>query len=71
MEFDFLTPLETNLLIELKNLSSQHLSSKIVFHTQAISRFGKVNIAIIGVTENRGDQNHLPEVELTKVRKII
>lgn len=69
MEFDFLTPIETNLLIELKNLSSQHLSSKIVFHTQTDFHLDKVNIAIIGVTENRGNQNHLPEVELTKVRQ--
>ena len=57
MEFDFLTPIETNLLIELKNLSSQHLSSKIVFHTQTdFPDLDKVNIAIIGVTENRGNQ---------------
>ena len=70
MEFDFLNPIETNLLIELKNLSSQHLSSKIVFHTQTdFPDLDKVNIAIIGVTENRGNQNHLPEVELTNVRQ--
>ena len=34
MEFDFLSPVETNLIIEIKRLSSQHLSNKVVFHTQ-------------------------------------
>ena len=34
MEFDFLSPVDTDLIIDLKRLSSQHLSNKVVFHTQ-------------------------------------
>lgn len=55
MEFDFLSPLDDDLIIEIKQLSSQHLSNKVVFHTAAdFPIIEKVDIAIIGVLENRG-----------------
>ena len=34
MEFDFLAPLDNDLIIDIMQLSSQHLSNKVVFHTQ-------------------------------------
>ena len=71
MEFDFLTPIDTDLLIDLKNLSSQHLSSKVVFHTKDdFPDLDKVKIALIGVLENRGRSNEKsPFVSLHSVRK--
>ena len=70
MEFDFLTPIDNDLLIEIKNLSSQHLSSKVVFHTEdAFPDLDKVKIALIGVLENRGDSKSVTDVDLTAIRK--
>lgn len=70
MELDFLTPIETDLLIDLKNLSQQQLSGKVVFHTQEeFPSLNKVNIAIVGVTDNRGNQNHISEVTLAHIRR--
>lgn len=69
MEFDFLTPIETDLLIDIKQLSSQHLSSKVVFHTnEDFPDITKVKIAIIGVLENRGEGEKSKEVGLNEVR---
>lgn len=69
MEFDFLTPLDTDLLIDIKRSSSQHLSSKVVFHTdQDFPDVSKVNIAIIGVLENRGGHDIAVEADLSEVR---
>lgn len=70
MEFDFLTPIDTDLLIDIKNLSSQHLSSKVVFHTDDdFPDLDKVKIAIIGVLDNRGDLKATSSVDITSVRK--
>lgn len=70
MEFDFLAPLETDLIIDLKQMSSQHLSSKIVFHTsEDFPDISKINIAIIGVPENRGAENSTKEVDLSHIRR--
>ncbi|MFM2230901.1 MAG: hypothetical protein RL607_2159 [Bacteroidota bacterium] len=69
MEFDFLTPLETDLVIDIKRLSSQHLSSKVVFHTQEeFPDIEKVDIAIIGVPENRGSQFYVEQEDLSEIR---
>lgn len=70
MEFDFLAPLETDLIIDIKRLSSQHLSSKVVFHTEHdFPDISKVNIAIVGVLENRGGLNETSDLDLTYIRK--
>jgi arginase family enzyme len=70
MEFDFLTPIDTDLLIDIKNGSSQHLSSKVVFHTDDdFPDLYKVKIAIIGVLDNRGDLKATSSVDITSVRK--
>ena len=70
MEFDFLTPIDTDLLIEIKNLSSQHLASKVVFHTEHnFPDVTKVNIAIVGVLENRGGDATTNGLDLSDIRK--
>lgn len=70
MEFDFLEPLSIEFLNYALGLSSQHLGSKIVMHTnEAIPDLEKIDIAIIGVLENRGDRNVNSEVNLDAIRK--
>jgi arginase family enzyme len=70
MALDFLKPLETDILDFANNLSSQHLGSKIVFHTKDdFPDLKKIKIAIVGVLENRGDINATSEVNLDFIRK--
>ena len=69
MEFDFLTPIDNDLIIDIKKLSSQHLSSKVVFHTESeFPDISKIDIAIIGVSENRGNVVNNDEISLEKIR---
>ena len=70
MALDFLTPLNSDILEYVKELSSQHLGSKIVFHTQDdFPDLNKIKIAIIGVLENRGCKNFDQPVKLSHIRK--
>ena len=70
MEFDFLEPLDNDFLNYVSGLSVHHLGSKIVMHTnEAMPDLGKINIAIIGVLENRGDKSRNGEVSLNAIRK--
>ncbi|NDP25925.1 MAG: formimidoylglutamase [Flavobacterium sp.] len=70
MEFDFLKPLDNEILQFIKEVSSQQLGSKVVFHSnEEFPDLNKIKIAIIGVLENRGDVNQTEEVELTHIRK--
>lgn len=70
MELDFLVPLNDEIQNFVKQLSSQHLGSKIVLHTnEDFPDIKKIKIAIIGVLENRGDNNAIAAVDLTHVRK--
>lgn len=70
MEFDFLAPLDTDLIIDIKRLSSQHLSSKVVFHSEHdFPDMTKVNIAIVGVLENRGGLDETNDIDLSYLRK--
>ena len=70
MALDFLTPLNSDILNFVDELSSQHLGSKIVFHTKAdFPDLKKVKIAIIGVLENRGKLNSVDKVNLDSIRK--
>lgn len=67
MEFDFLKPIETDFL---EKLSSQQLGSKIVFHTNdQFPDLNKINIAVIGVMENRGSDSEFSDVDLLAIRK--
>jgi arginase family enzyme len=71
MEFEFLKPIDTDLLIEIKNGSSQQLSSKVVFHTKdEFPDLDKVKIAIIGVLDNRGNNLAVSStVDISPIRK--
>jgi len=70
MEFDFLKPLDNEILQFVEELSSQQLGSKVVFHTDKdLPDLNKVHLAIIGVLENRGDKNQTGEVDLSEIRK--
>jgi arginase family enzyme len=70
MEFDFLRPLDTEILDYINELSSQHLGRKIVLHTNDdFPILKEIKIAIIGVLENRGDKNAINDVDLNAIRR--
>ncbi|MBC5836459.1 formimidoylglutamase [Flavobacterium muglaense] len=70
MEFEFLKPIDATVLDKIERLSSQQLGSKIVFHTQnQFPDISKINIAIIGVLENRGADAAFVDVDLTAIRE--
>jgi arginase family enzyme len=70
MEFDFLSPVDNEIIQFVKGLSSQHLGAKVAFHTEKdFPDIDKVKIAIIGVLENRGDLKSFEEVNLNAIRK--
>jgi len=70
MEFDFLEPVNEGVLKFISSLSSQELGSKIVLHTQdQFPDISKINIAIVGVLEDRRNIDIVNEVNLTAVRK--
>jgi len=70
MEFDFLSPIDNEILGFIKGLSSQHLGSKIVLHTEKdFPDLSKIKLAIIGVLENRGDKSAINDVSLVDIRK--
>ena len=70
MEFDFLSPLDSEILDYINELSSQQLGSKVVLHTsEAFPEVSKVTIGIIGVLENRGNSNGNQEIDLFAIRK--
>jgi len=70
MEFDFLKPLDNEILQSIKEYSSQQLGSKVTFHTKEdFPDLNKIKIALFGVLENRGDKNQTEQVDLTNIRK--
>lgn len=70
MELDFLSPITHEVTEFIKGLSSQHLGSKIVFHTEKeVPDLKKIRLAIIGVLENRGDKAAISDVDLVHIRK--
>jgi len=70
MEFDFLSPLNNEIVAFRDELSSQQLGSKIVLHTSLdFPEVTKVSIGIIGVLENRGNSRGNQEIELKTVRQ--
>jgi arginase family enzyme len=70
MEFDFLAPIDTEILSFIDGLSSQQLGSKMVLHTHdAFPDLNKIKIAILGVLENRGDKKAISNVDLIPLRK--
>jgi Arginase family len=70
MEFDFLKPLDNEILQFFKGFSSQQLGSKVIFHSaEDFPDLDKIKIAVIGVLENRGNKNQTEEVDLSHIRK--
>lgn len=70
MEFDFLRPIDDEILHYINGLTSQQLGSKMVLHTnEQFPDLNKIKIAIIGVFENRGDKNAISDIDLIPVRK--
>ena len=70
MEFDFLKPIDDEILDYIGGLTSQQLGSKIVLHTkEQFPDLNKIKIAVIGVLENRGEKNAISDVDLIPLRK--
>lgn len=70
MEFDFLSPLDDEILKFIDGLTSQNLGSKVVFHSSKdFPDLDKVNLAIIGVLENRNSEHQIEDVNLDYIRK--
>jgi hypothetical protein len=70
MEFDFLKPLDNEILQVISEFSSQQLGSKIVLNTaEDFPDLTKIKIAIIGVLDNRGGLNQTEKVNLDPIRK--
>lgn len=70
MEFDFLSPVDNEIIQYIKGLSSQHLGSKVSFHTdKEFPDLDLIKVAVIGVLENRGNAKAFKEVNLNAVRK--
>ena len=72
MDFDFLSPVSTNVLDYLKGLSSQHLGSKVAVHTlEDFPNLDFVKIVLIGVLDNRGSNTASENANLDDIRKEI
>jgi arginase family enzyme len=70
MDFDFLAPLEGDILNYFSGLSSQHLASKIILHTKDdFPDLEDVQLVLIGVLDNRGDSNAASNIDLIAIRK--
>ncbi len=70
MVFDFLAPLDSEIIAFAGELSSQHLGSKMVLHSsEAVPDLTQISIAIVGVLESRGDKSATGTVDLTAIRK--
>lgn len=69
MAFDFLEPVEVSVLDFVKNLNSQTLGKKAVFHTnEDFPDLNKIKIAMVGVLDKRGS-NSFENVDLSFIRK--
>lgn len=72
MNFNFLTPVQDSVLAHNELLSPQALGKKIRIHSKqhGIPDLKNVNIAILGVLENRNDINYIGEdFQLNEIRK--
>lgn len=69
MVFDFLEPVSENVMSFIDSLGEQSLGKKTMFHTKSLfPDLEAINIAIIGVPDNRGLSNDAP-ADLTSFRK--
>lgn len=70
MEFDFLQPLDGELLAFVEALSPQQLGSKIALHAHKdFPDLSRVKIVILGVLENRGNGPEAGKVDVSHFRK--
>ena len=72
MEFNFLSPVSDSALVHNELLSAQALGGKIKIHSaqHGIPNLDGVNIAILGVLENRNRINYIgEEFQLNEIRK--
>ena len=70
MEFDFMRPLQGEIIEYINEISDQQLGSKIILNTlEVFPDLDKIKIAIVGVLENRADENAFSNVDLLSVRK--
>jgi hypothetical protein len=70
MEINFLEPISESLLAFIEGLSSQHLGRKMVLHSpKDFPDLNKIKIAIVGVLEDRNENNQQKKVDLTSLRK--
>lgn len=70
MVFDFLKPIDTDLLIDIQNQSTQTLGKKVVFNTQTeFPNLELAKLAIVGVLENRGEGKDNSVADLNQIRK--
>ena len=70
MEFDFLKPIDSDVLEFIGSLTTQQLGSKVVLHTaDQFPDLDQVQIAIVGVLDNRGDRKAISEVDVNLIRK--
>ena len=70
MVFDFLKPIDTDLLIDIQNQSPQTLGKRVVFNTETeFPVLDNVKIAIIGVLDARGAGKDNDNADLTLLRK--
>ena len=72
MEFDFLVPVEKEIVSLCNDLSPHQIGNALLLHTaDSFPDLSDIKIALIGVLENRGDQNNPSKVDLKAVRKSI
>lgn len=72
MNFNFLSPVSDSVLAHNQLLAQQTLGKKLKIHSlqNGIPEIGDVQIAILGVLENRNDQNYIgEEFNLNEIRK--
>jgi arginase family enzyme len=70
MHFEFLEPLDADLLEYINGLSPQSLGKKVAFHTSdEFPDTDSIKIAVIGVLENRGTADKKDHVHLNYIRK--
>ncbi len=72
MSFEFLSPVNDSIVAHIELLADQTLGNQIEIHTVegGIPNLDKVDVAIIGVRENRNDTNYIGEqINFDSIRK--
>ena len=70
MVFDFLQPVEPEIIDFSKQLSSQHFGNKVKFHTETeFPNLDGVRLVVMGVLDNRGLRHAYDDLHLTNIRK--